>query len=86
MLPDYQNMTTESLMELLAHETEKLTELLGGKKFDEEYEKCKDGIKQMHVLIDIRKGITATSKPIFEEPTSNAASQIQNDTKKTAEY
>jgi len=43
-------------MELLAHETEKLTELLAGKKFDAEYEKCKEGIKQIQVIIDIRKG------------------------------
>ena len=86
MLPDYQNMSTDSLMELLAHQTEKLTELLAGKKFDAEYEKCKDGIKQIQVIIDIRKGTTATPKPIFEEPTSNSASKIQNDTKKTTEY
>ena len=80
MLPDYQNMSTESLMELLARETEKLTELLAGKKFDAEYEKCKDGIKQIQVIIDIRKGIAATSKPLFEEPGFNSASQIQNNT------
>ena len=60
MLPDYQNMSTDSLMELLAHETEKLTELLGKKKFDAEYEKCKEGIKQLQVIIDMRKGIIAT--------------------------
>jgi len=86
MLPDYQNMSTESLMELLARETEKLTDLLARKKFDAEYEKCKNGIKQIQVIIDIRKGIAATPKPIFEEPTSNSASQIQHDTKKSAEY
>lgn len=85
MLPDYKNMSTESLMELLARETEKLTELLAGKKFDAEYEKCKEGIKQMQVIIDIRKGISATPKAIFERPGSNPVSQIQNDTEKTTE-
>jgi hypothetical protein len=55
-------------MELLAHETEKLTELLAGKKFDAEYEKCKEGIKQIHVILDIRKGITTTPNPVFQEP------------------
>lgn len=83
MLPDYQNMSTESLMELLAHETEKLTELLAGKKFNAEYEKCKNGIKQIQVIIDIRKGTTATPRPIFGESNINSAPQIQTDPEET---
>ena len=83
MSPDYQNMSTENLMGLLAHETEKLTELLAGKKFDAEYERCKEGIKQIQVIIDIRKGITASPKPIFGEPTINSAPPIQNDPEET---
>lgn len=83
MLPDYQNMSIDGLMELLAHETEKLTVLLAGKKFDAEYEKCKDGIKQLQVIIDMRKGITATPNPIFEKPTIDSVPQIQNDQEKT---
>ena len=84
MSPDYQNMSTENLMGILAHETTKLTELLAEKKFDEEYEKCKDGIKQIQVLIDIRKGVTASPKPVFGDPTINSTPQIQNDPEKTS--
>ena len=69
MLLDYQNMSTDGLIELLAHETEKLTELLAMKKFDTDYEKCKEGIKQIQVIIDLRKGITTTPSPVFLETT-----------------
>ena len=79
MLPDYQNLSTDRLMELLAHETEKLTTLLAQKKFDPEYQKCKEGIKQIQVIIDIRKGVTATSNPVFPEPTIASVPETQND-------
>lgn len=79
MLPDYQNLNTDSLMELLATGTEKLTGLFAEKKFDAEYEKCKEDIKQIQVIIDIRKGITTTPDPIFQEQTINLAPEIQND-------
>jgi len=85
MLLDYQNMSTDSLMELLAHETEKLTELLAGKKFDAEYEKCKEGIKQIHVILDIRKGTTSTPNPVFQEPTIKSIPETQNGTNNTGE-
>ena len=78
MLPDYQNMNTDGLMELLAHETEKLTGFFAEKKFDEEYEKCKEGIKQIQVIIDVRKGITTTPNPVFQEPTIDSAPETQN--------
>ena len=68
MLPNYQNLNTDSLVELLAHETEKLTKLLAEKKFDDEYNQCKEGIRQMQVLIEIRKEATATPPPVFEQP------------------
>jgi len=68
MLPDYQNLNTDSLVELLANETEKLTKLLAEKKFDDEYNQCKEGIRQIQVLIEIRKEVTATPPPVFEKP------------------
>ena len=67
MLPDYQNLSTENLMELLASETEKLTRLLAEKKFDDQYNQCKDGIRQMQVLIEMRKEVTTTPPPVFEQ-------------------
>ncbi len=83
MFPDYQNMSTDGLLELLARETEKLTVLLAGKKFDAEYAKCKDGIKQLQVIIDMRKGITATPHPIFEKVNIDPVPPTQNDKEKT---
>jgi len=83
MLRDYQNLTTDSLMELLSLETEKLTALLAAKKFDAEYEKCKEGIKQIQVIIDIRKGITSTPNPVFQEPTTDSAPENQDNPTKT---
>jgi hypothetical protein len=59
-------MSTDGLMELLAHETEKLTELLAAKKFTSEYEKCKEGIKQIQVTLDIRKESTTAPHPNFQ--------------------
>jgi len=79
MLLDYQNMNTDSLMELLASKTAKLTGLLAEKKFDTEYETCKESIKQIQAIIDIRKGITATPNPVFDEPTIKSAPESQND-------
>jgi hypothetical protein len=85
MLLDYQNMSTDGLMELLAHETEKLTELLAKKKFDAEYEKCKEGIKQIHVILNIRKGTTTTPNPVFQEPAIKSIPEIKNGTNNTGE-
>ena len=84
MLIDYQNMSTDGLMELLAHETEKLTELLAMKKFDTDYEKCKEGIKQIQVIIDLRKGTTSTPNPVFQE-TTHSKPEIQNAPNSTGE-
>ena len=84
MLPDYQNLSTDSLMELLSNETEKLTALLAEKKFDAEYEKCKEGIKQIQVIIDIRKGITTTPNPVFQKPTVDSAPEIQKESNNTS--
>ena len=78
MLPDYQNMSTDGLIELLAHETEKLTGLFAEKKFDAEYEKCKESIKQIQIVIDMRKGITTTPNPVFREPTIDSAPETKN--------
>jgi len=68
-------MSTDGLMELLAHETEKLTELLAAKKFTSEYEKCKDGIKQIQVILDIRKETTTTPHPIFQATNSTTKNE-----------
>ena len=50
--------------------------MLAEKKFDAEYKKCKESIKQLQVIIDLRKEIaTTTPNPIFqptnEIPTGN---------------
>ena len=52
----------------LAQETEKLTKLLAEKKFDDEYNQCKEGVRHIQPLIEIRKDVTATAPPVFEQP------------------
>jgi hypothetical protein len=76
---DYQNMSTDNLMELLAIETEKLTKFLAEKNFNKVYEECKEGIKQIQVIIDVRKGTTSTPNPVFEQPSQSLNMEIPND-------
>ena len=76
MLNELKNLSTDSLMELLSRETSRLTALLAEKKFDIEYKKCKESIKQIQVIIDLRKEVaTTTPNPVFqpakELPTEN---------------
>jgi hypothetical protein len=44
-----------SLVDLLAQKTEKITQLLVEKRFNEEYESCKEDIKQIQAAIAYRK-------------------------------
>jgi hypothetical protein len=55
MRPDYQNMTTANLVDLLAQETQKFTQLMMDKKYGEEYEACKQVIQQIQAAISSRQ-------------------------------
>ena len=79
MLHDYQNMSTDRLLELLAHETEKLTKLLTEKNCDAAYDECKNEIEEMQVSMGTRQEITANSSPIVAPlPTERLAETHQS--------
>ncbi|HEX7847054.1 MAG TPA: hypothetical protein VF476_14735 [Chitinophagaceae bacterium] len=55
MPPDYQQMKTTRLVELLALATEKQTQLLAERTFNEEYEELKESILQLQAIINSRQ-------------------------------
>ena len=55
MLPDYKKLSTEELVDLLAQKTQKITQLLVVKTFDEEYKESKNAIQQILAEIELRK-------------------------------
>ena len=52
---EYQNMTTEELVDILAQKTQRFTQLLIFKDSGSEYKECKLAIKQILAEIEIRK-------------------------------
>ena len=54
MLLDFNNMATATLVDLLAQETQKFTQLMAEKRFTEEYVVCKDIIHQLQAIIESR--------------------------------
>lgn len=55
MLADFQNLSLASLVDLLARYTERHTQLLADKSFDDEFRKSKEIIQQLQVVIEIRR-------------------------------
>ena len=55
MLQDYKKLSTEELVDLLAQKTQKITQLLVVKTFDEEYKESKNTIQQILAEIELRK-------------------------------
>lgn len=55
MQPDYQSMTTAGLMDLLAHETQKITQFMTDKQYGQDYEQCKTSIQQIQAVIRSRQ-------------------------------
>lgn len=58
-------MNMANLVDLLAQKTEKFTQLMADKKFDEEYEKYKEDIKLIQTAILSRK------EPLPEQGSGN---------------
>jgi hypothetical protein len=54
MIPDYKNMTTDHLVDLLAHETQRFTQFMLDKEFTSEYSKCKRSIEKIQHAIESR--------------------------------
>jgi len=55
MIPAYQHMSMEELVDLLAQKTQKFTQLLVAKEFNEEYKESKNAIQQILAEIELRK-------------------------------
>jgi hypothetical protein len=62
MHPDFQNMTTSNLVDLLAQETQKFTQFMAEKQFGQEYEECKHLIQQIQSIISSRQDIPEMTK------------------------
>jgi hypothetical protein len=58
MSEDFQNMTTDQLVDILSQKTQKFTQLLVYKNFGNEYKECKEAIQQILAEIEIRKETT----------------------------
>jgi len=56
MTSPYQNMSLEELVDLLAQKTQKFTQLLVDKNFNDEYKESKETIQQIVSEIELRKG------------------------------
>ena len=59
-LQEYNNMTTASLVDLLAQETEKFTRLMAHKEFTTEYNDVKNTIRIIQGVIESRNESTQT--------------------------
>ena len=62
MREDFQNMTMEQLVDILAQKTEKFTQLMVYKSFGDEYKECKEEIQHILAEIDLRKASTITQQ------------------------
>lgn len=59
LMTAFQQMSMEELVDLLAQRTQKFTQLLVEKKFNEEYQECKVAIQQLLAEIEMRKETTS---------------------------
>jgi hypothetical protein len=73
MLPDYQTMSTAILVDLLAQETQKLTQIMSGKELTPEYEESKQTILQIQATIQSKENPTISTPDIsFGQPDTTA--------------
>lgn len=63
-LDEYNNMNTANLVDLLAQETQKFTQLMTEKEFTPEYEEIKSTIKLIQEIIEFRQDTTITQPEI----------------------
>ena len=64
MIQDWENMTMNELVDILAHKTQQFTQLLVYKNFGKEYKECKEAIHQILAQIELRKESTQTPKDL----------------------
>ena len=66
MMPNFNNMPTSHLVDLLAQETQKFTQLMMDKEFTPEYEECKRTIQCIQAAIESQNEIILTdTTPAF---------------------
>ena len=56
----FQQLSMEELVDVLAQKTQKFTQLLVEKKFNGEYQECKETIQQLLAEIELRKEISVS--------------------------
>jgi hypothetical protein len=62
---DHQKIERSVLVDMLSAETAKLTQLLAGRRFGEDYDKCKQLIKALTKEIEARQISNITPPPDF---------------------
>lgn len=68
MQPDNTNIPMSTLVDMLALETEKLSQLLSVKNFNEEYDETKRKIKELTAAIEnLKENTGVTSRPAFND-------------------
>ena len=70
MISPYQNMSLEELVDLLAQKTQKYTQLLVEKQFNEEYRESKETIQQILSEIELRKETAGNLQHTQSDPAS----------------
>lgn len=64
MQTDYRNMTLAALIDLLAEETQKFTQLMADKNYGLPYEECKNVIQQVQAAIKLKQDDETSRSPM----------------------
>ena len=72
MLPALKSLSMEELVDLLAHKTQKFTQLLVEKEFTQEYKENKEAIQQILAEIELRKEPQTTEDHQTTQQTSTS--------------
>lgn len=64
MFSEYQTMSTDALVDILARETQKFTQLMAAKNFSQEYMECKEIIQMVQEVLEGRKELSEDTKKV----------------------
>jgi hypothetical protein len=62
MFSQYQTMSTDALVDILARETQKFTQLMAAKDYSPEYMECKEIIQKVQEVLEGRKELSEDIK------------------------
>jgi RNAse (barnase) inhibitor barstar len=62
MFSEYQTMNTDALVDILARETQKFTQLMAVKNYSQEYMECKEIIQMIQEVLERRKELSEDTK------------------------